>query len=424
MESSYRSRLRVSDSPFEVKIEQMSTMNVQLSSSMAVELLAEEEQFDSIRDEWDELLDDSGQCVFFLRWAWNRLWWRMYAPRQSRLSLIACRDERGRLAGLAPFYWRRRAGIPHLREVLFLGTGIGIKTSEYLDIITRRGYERPVAHAIAAFLRQRDDWDRLCLWGIPSASTALPYLHDALGARTCVAVCDRYPYVDTRFDWAAVKTGTRRSVGVNIDRLIRQLFKRYTCEFRRVGRLEELDRAMDDFVRLHQARWRAQGQSGSFASVCLERFMRETMRSSFEDGRLRFWVLNLNGQCAAALVAFVDHGIAHYFQGGFDPTKSGLGKLMLALCIQDCIQTEEIDQFDFMGGGATYKEDWTKTAKEGIELELLRPGVRSEVYLAKVRVRRTLAKLYHALLSESQRRRIRGHIRNFRVGFGSGIDLS
>jgi len=98
MESSYRSRLRVSDSPFEVKIEQMSTMNVQLSSSMAVELLAEEEQFDSIRDEWDELLDDSGQCVFFLRWAWNRLWWRMYAPRQSRLSLIACRDERGRLA--------------------------------------------------------------------------------------------------------------------------------------------------------------------------------------------------------------------------------------------------------------------------------------------------------------------------------------
>jgi hypothetical protein len=68
-------------------------------------VLTHETDFDAIGGEWDALVSSSCQHgVFFLRWHWNRVWWRMYAPPHSELFLIACRDRSGQLVGLAPLY--------------------------------------------------------------------------------------------------------------------------------------------------------------------------------------------------------------------------------------------------------------------------------------------------------------------------------
>lgn len=51
--------------------------------------------------------------------------------------------------------------------------------------------------------------------------------------------------------------------------------------------------------------------------------------------------------------AFVDRGVAHSFQGGFKSgyEKHHLGTVRIALAVQDCVRTDGIDEFDFMGGG-------------------------------------------------------------------------
>src|SRR6185295_5271604 len=139
------------------------TRSINTSLSVRASVLTDDLDFDAIAQEWDRLLDQSDQRVFFLRWAWNRLWWRLLRPPDSQLFIIACRDDYDTLVGLAPFYLRQRrtAGIPHLREILFLGTGIYAQTSEYLDIVARRGYEGAVVGAIVEYLENRDDWDSL-----------------------------------------------------------------------------------------------------------------------------------------------------------------------------------------------------------------------------------------------------------------------
>ena len=77
----------------------------QESNTVTAAVLTSEADFDAISGEWDELVSSScQQGVFFLRWHWNRVWWRMYAPPGSELFLIACRDRSGRLVGLAPLY--------------------------------------------------------------------------------------------------------------------------------------------------------------------------------------------------------------------------------------------------------------------------------------------------------------------------------
>ena len=362
-------------------------MNIHLSGEpfdVNTTLLTTDREFDCLQKDWDELLDESDQRAYFLRWAWNRIWWRTFKPSNSRLFIIACRDKNQKLIGLAPFYWRQQstAGIEHIREVLFLGTGIFLQTSEYLDIIARRGRERIVAVSIADFLRRNQDWDRLRLNEIPSRSSVLPHFRRALGEGSQVEPCSRAHYVDANTDWETFKSGLGRTTRQNTLRQTRRVFETYDCKFSRVRTADELEPAMNALVRLHQARWESKGDRGSFAIPGFEDCLREAASASLEEGRLRMWTLELNGKIAAARIGFFDNGVVYCFQGGFDPaySKDSLGKVLLGLCLRDCIEDETVREYNFMGGDDSYKDCWAKNVTDNVRLTLRRAGMRSLAY--------------------------------------------
>ena len=357
------------------------------SPRLSVEVLSEQAAFDSLQAEWDELLEESRQRVFFLRWDWVGAWWGSYQPAGSRLFIITCREENGRLVGLAPFYLveRRTAGIPHVREVLFLGTGIYTDTSEYLDIIAQNGFEQCVSQAVVDFLRENREWDRLWLYDVPASSITRAHLLSAIGDAARVKDCNRSYYIDTAEDWATIKSGMGKTMRANLDRQIRRFFRLYNGTFRRVERTDEIEMMIKRFVYLHQARWQAVGEPGSFSLPRFREFLSETMRESIACGRMRMWSLEVDGLVEAVLLAFLDGGVAHYFQGGFNPdyAKESLGTVMIGLCIKDCVEANDVKEFDFMGGDVQYKAHWTKTSRETVEIEWMRQGVRSLIYMAR-----------------------------------------
>jgi CelD/BcsL family acetyltransferase involved in cellulose biosynthesis len=360
---------------------------------LASALLTADADLDALQPEWDRLVDASDQAVFFLRWHWNRTWWRMYAPPKSRLYLITCRDAQRRLVGLAPFYLREQTyfGVVPLRQITFLGTGTELKTSEYLDIITARGYERAAAEAIAGVLRARRDWDRLWLWCVPSKSSALRHLAAALGARARVTHLEEARVVDTSTSWDATRSGFSQ----NIDRVIRQVFRLPACRFSVVERADELEPALDDLVRLHQARWTNKGEPGSFVFPRFEEFLRVTARHSFAEGRLRLWRLHVQGVTVAALIGFHHAGTTHYLQSGIDPSPAykaySLGRSIIGLSIKASVDEPGTRAFDFMGGLAPYKKSWTPRVIETSELEMFSPTPRAVLFRAARRARAALA---------------------------------
>ncbi len=380
------------------------SLGVMTSPTITASVLTDDAAFETLAAEWDELLEHSDQRAFFLRWAWNQLWWRTFRPPHSHLFIILCRDGQGRLAGLAPLYWkqRRTAGVPHLRELHFLGTGIYAQTSEYLDVVARRGYERGVADAVVGFLRRDPDWDRLCLTEVPATSTVLPLLQQALGEDAQIAGCNRSYYIDTSTDWETFTTGLTKSARENIFRRRRRIFKTFESEFRLVDSAGELESAMDALVRLHQARWQTKGEPGAFALNGAEQLLREAARLALSDGRLRLWTLSLNKEVAAVLLGFVDNGVFHAFQSGFDPAyaQKGLGGVMNGLCVSACVEDKAVDFYDFMGGIDVYKQSWTKTSWDSVSLTCLRPGLHSRTFktieqatrVGKLLIRRTVPK--------------------------------
>lgn len=380
------------------------SLSVMTSTAIEASLLTDDVAFETLAAEWDELLEHSDQHAFFLRWAWNQLWWRTFRPARSHLFIILCRDSQGRLAGLAPLYWkqRRTAGIRHLRELHFLGTGIYAQTSEYLDVVTRRGYERPVADAVAGFLRRDKDWDRLCLTEVPADSTVLPLLQQALGEDAQIAACNRSYYINTDTDWDTFRSSLTKSARENIFRRGRRIFKTFESEFRLIDSSGELEPAMDALVRLHQARWQTKGEPGAFALSGSEELLREAARFALSEGRLRLWTLTLNKEIAAVLLGFLDNGVLHAFQTGFDPayTNKGLGGVMNGLCISASVEDKTVDYYDFMGGSDAYKQSWTKASWDSVSLTWLRQGRHSRTFktieqatrLGKALIRKTVPK--------------------------------
>ena len=358
-------------------------------SEISTALVTSESGFDALRPEWDRLLEASAQGVFFLRWQWLRAWWRSYGT--GSLHIIVCRNAAGALIGIAPLYvaTQRHFRLMSVREVRFLGTHPDVRTSEYLDVIARRGEENAVADAVAAALRAAPGWDRLWLWNILSQSSMLPALRVAFGPRAVVTPCDRAFVVDTSRDWAATSAGFQH----DMDRAFRQALGQPAARLVRVQTPDELDAVMDDLVRLHQRRWTAKGQPGSFAVGPFESFLREVARDCLERGRLGLWRLDAGGRAVAALIAFVDFGVAHYFQSGFDPDAGeSLGQVIVGLAIRDCVAADGIGGFDLMGGHSDYKSEWTDVTRESVELEYLN-GWRGSLFAGLRSLRERLARI-------------------------------
>jgi CelD/BcsL family acetyltransferase involved in cellulose biosynthesis len=341
--------------------------------ALTITTASDEIAFDALRDEWDELLCDSAQHGYFLRYTWNRQWWAHLAPPRARLHIIVCRDEDGRLVGLAPLYLRRFSyfGVG-LRELCFLGTGIGLRTSEHLDLIVRRGWEGAVAKAITDHLTRQTVWDRMSLVHIPARSTMLPRVSALLGKKVTTAVVDRAPFIDTSGSWEAYRKGFGRSMRRNLEYHTRRLFARHQCQFQLVKSPAQLASAIEALIRLHQARWRAKGEPGSFAQPGFDDFLRSVTDDDLANGRLRLWHLRVDGVIEAALVGFLDNGVLHYFQSGFNPSfaRENLGTVMLTLSLRSCFEDPDIKVFDFMGGAVQYKDLWARSSELALRCEV------------------------------------------------------
>ena len=356
---------------------------IRTSILLKADVVSDEVGMAALAREWDDLLEQSRQRVYFLRSGWNLLWWRTFRPFGARLFLVTARDEAGRLAGLAPLYLStlRSAGIPHVRELRFIGTGVYAHTSEFLDVIARPGAESQVAAAVVELLEQSDAWDRLSLRDMPSSSPVLPYLRSRFSAASVSPGC-RAHFIGTAGNWESVLGGLSRSTRKNLNYETRRLHQSHTCEFRRVRRPEELEAALDALVRLHQARWHSRGEPGSFAIEGVDSFLRGAARIGLSEDRLRLWTLVVDGEVAAALIGFFEGGVIHYFQAGFDPAyaRYSLGRVMLGLCIRDSVNDPAVREFNFMGGEGAYRDHWTHDCRETVTLTLLRPGLRASVY--------------------------------------------
>ena len=111
-----------------------------------------------------------------------------------------------------------------------------------------------------------------------------------------------------------------------------------------------------DLLRLHQARWKARGQSGALAYGPVTQFHHEGASALMREGALRLYSLSIDGRTAASFYGFQLRGRTFYYLGGFAPEfeSRNVGTVLVGYAIEQAVR-EGSNEFSFLRGSETYK---------------------------------------------------------------------
>lgn len=351
------------------------------AKTIVVQRIEDPAAFQALREEWDELLAASLADSFFLTWEWLYAWWTHLAG-DRRLFLLVARQG-GRLVAIAPLSLRARrvAGVVPLRSVEFLGADR--LSSDYLDVIVRRGWEAEAIPALAQYLA--DARLALELASVRRAGCAAAALSRALTQRRWrmweipTAVC---PFIDLSGHTWESYLGTLESKPRNdFLRLLKNLTKKFSVRLEPASSEPQRREFMVHLVRLHNLRWQNLGGSDALHTADLVAFHDEVSRVTLERGWLRLFVLWLDGQPVASLYGF-RYGRTFYFvQTGFDPAygRHAVGLITVGLTIKSAI-AEGAEEYDFLRGDEAYKFRWAREVRHLATLEVYPRGAPELLY--------------------------------------------
>ena len=298
-------------------------------AAMHVRCFTTMEQWLAYTDDWDRL----AAGVPFRGWTWLSHWWRCYGPpngvkrRQPRMAVLGVFDDAGSLRGIAPWYVDHSA----LQGRVLRPLGSGEVCSDYLGVLCDPPVEDAVAKALAGYLvdfahdRSPDAlrWDLLDTDAVDAEDAVMASLVDHLSAYGCTV--HRRPgmncwRLELTTDWDQYLASLGRHLRGDLRRLGRDMFDTGRVVLRSPAGLDDLPRAMEILVDLHQRRWTAVGEPGCFASERFNAFFRDVVPAMHRLGQLQFHWLELDGKPIAARYELIVDGVVYAYQSGVDPT--------------------------------------------------------------------------------------------------------
>lgn len=292
----------------------------------------------ALAPEWERLWRASPAATPFQSPSWLLPWWAQFGTGMPR---VAVERRAGALAGLLPLYVLDEPGE---RKMLPIGAG----TTDYLD-----GLGDPAPLLPAALARARADRiDHCDLIEVPPGSPllALPcppgwhaHWHDA---SPCPVLS--FPAIPARI---------RRKL-----RMARHRAERAGGWKTEIAGPDTVEDFLAELIRLHQARWIAQGETGTLASPAVLGFHRTAAPALLQAGVLRLQVLRFAGTVAAAILALLAPGRILFYLSGFDETHAFVspGTLLLGAMLEDAME-EGRTEAHFLRGREPYKYAWGAT---------------------------------------------------------------
>ena len=343
---------------------------------LSVTLLTDPRVFQGMKTEWNALLEESEANNIFLTWEWMHTWWEIFG-HDYELHIITVRNPLGELVGIAPFKASERGilRIDKSRVLEFIGWG-GDVTTEYLDIIARKGWETKVFNSVAEYIFGNNTWTKVDLHHLSSTSPSIPVMKEYMekGDVPCrierSSIC---PIVVLPKSWEEFLSGKsvnfRKKSKEYWRASLRDLGARLVC----CDSSATLQGDMDALIKLHLKRW---GQSSrAFRTKKYVTFHRRVSRLFLEKGWLRLFFLKQEDKTLAGIYCFHYNKKYYYYQSGRDTeySKYRLGVVLLNEVLKEAIR-EKAGEFDLLTGDEAYKYRWAQYTKETVRLSSLNNG--------------------------------------------------
>lgn len=343
-------------------------------------------EFLALAGRWNALLHATASDTVFLTWEWLYTWSKHFLDEKQLWIVLAFKNDE--LIGIAPLCVRSRpAGMISVREMRFLGSeDVG---STQLDFIVRRKHKASVLRAIYRHLHEEASavWDLLTLSELPAESSSIDLWELMVGEAGRVMDVNAMtpaPFIDLRDGlehFLKSLSGNERS---NLRRKQRHLEGLGRVTYERMAPGQDVDRALNLLVELHQMRWTQKGAAGVFADDRQRLFHREIARTFSEKGWLRIDFLRLGDDAIAGVYGFAYGDRYFFFLPGLNPqiaAKSSPGILLLFRCVEEAVG-EQCKEFSLLRGAVDYKMAWASGVRRCVTLRCYNRHLRSAVVKA------------------------------------------
>jgi CelD/BcsL family acetyltransferase involved in cellulose biosynthesis len=307
--------------------------------------------FETLAQEWNELLHRSVGDTIFLTLEYQRTWWQCLG--EGELLILAVRDD-DELLGIAPLF--ATTDPEGQRSLATVGC---VEVADYLDFIVVQGREAEVYAALVDYLSgsSAPAWDSLDLCNIHQDSPTLvilPTLAQARGWTVSTARDDVCPIVQLPGTWEEYLEMLDGKQRREIRRKLRRAGGEMAQNWYIVGPEHDLETEVDEFLELMAA---SAPDKADFLTPRMRDFFRQLARVVYDAGWLQLVFLHVGERKAAAYFNFVYGNRVLVYNSGLDWQsfpRLGAGVVLVAHCIRHAIEQGR-EAFDFMQGDERYK---------------------------------------------------------------------
>jgi CelD/BcsL family acetyltransferase involved in cellulose biosynthesis len=344
-------------------------------------------EFQTLRDRWNDCLNVSLDNNVFSTWEWLSTWWKHFGKGKQLIILFI--EDKNEILAIAPFVHSRHRflGIGNLKKISFVGS----PDSDYNSFILK---EKKVMflELILDYLNRYIDWDYLELKDVPESSATMDLLRSMPLKKQYkhweIRQSSLCPYVSLPKSMDAFVKGLGRSRRKNLRKYSQKLEEEYLVELKKYDEIGSVEEAMETFFQLHQMRWKSKGELGAFNKPIFRDFHIDVARCFAEKGWLKLNFLTVNNEPISAKYGFEYNQKVYSYLSGWNPKYSQcmIGSLATMYDIQRSIQ-KGLKEYDLMRGSEAYKGIWTTKANKNLEIRFVKKGLSPRIYnlLAKSR---------------------------------------
>lgn len=294
---------------------------------------------------------------------YSRAWFESLAdlvPDNQQSMLLACVESGSRVMAILPL----------LRNAGNTWYALGHRYTTHFSLLLADDEQHPVLTCLVQGLKQLA-FTGLILEPVADNDPGLNALKQAMEAAGF-----KCEYLFRSYNWVYRMHGQSYDEYINarptrlrntIARKQRKLEREYGYKIR-LFTAEEVPAGMHDYYAVYTASWKANEQFAGFMDSFVARFSKQ--------GWSRLAVLYVDDQPIAAQLWFVLHGKASIFRLAYDKAWKSYspGSILTSYLMKYVIDTDKVDEIDFLTGNDAYKQDWMSERRERFALSCIRTG--------------------------------------------------
>ncbi len=321
---------------------------------------------------------------FFISWNWIEAWLESL-DTPPFLAAISTTDGTDIALGLFCRHQETRHGVINVRQLILHATGNlrhDAITIEYNNLLCARGFKDAAWSMLISHLKKINTpkWDELIVPGATSdvekmTASLLPksYRRAEAGSSFVDLTALRRAGVENRDGFIATLSKNKRS---QIRRSLKLYAERGPLLLERAQTHEQALEYFDAMGTLHDAKWRARGETSSISNPVYIAFHKQLLNSCFAKGQVELVRARAGEHIFGWVYNFIDRGNVLFYLSGFveeedNKLKPGLTTHILA--IEDHLAHGR-NIYDFMGGDAPYKKSLGEDGPQIVSYALQKPG--------------------------------------------------